>query len=660
MAKSLRVLIVEDDENDAILAVRELKRGGYDVSYRRVASREDMERALETSAWDLILADYSVPGFGALPALELFEEKKLDVPFIVLSGAVGEEVAVETMRSGAHDYLLKGNLTRLLPAVRRELRETEVRRQYRKSEEALRESEFRFKRLAESNFIGIIVADQERILDANDAFLSTVGFTREEMNRGEINWREITPSEYDYLDDRALKALANQGFCTPFEKEYYRKDGSRVPFLIGAALLERAPLKWVSFVLDLTDRKRLERERDRSFREQEARKAAELTNRMKDQFLATFSHELRTPLNAILGWSEIMKKGNLDKALLDHAIDVIHRNARTQAHLIDDILDVSRIMAGEFQLHVRPVELAETIEAAIDSVSPAAEAKNIEIHREFSPSPVVISGDPTRLQQVVWNLLSNAAKFTPEGGKITVSLRRSKSQAEIVVSDTGEGISSEFLPFVFERFRQADSSTARIHSGLGLGLSIVRHLVESHGGTVSADSPGEGQGATFTVRLPLGAFERRPKPSDKLSDSVASRAETAPGALKGLRILAVDDHADTRKLLSVILESYGAVTRTVTSASDALETLKMWRPDVLVSDIGMPGEDGYSLIRKVRELPEEEGRDTVALALTGYAGSEEADQAILAGYQMHLTKPIEEENLISMILDLTRGTKKRA
>lgn len=658
MARLLRALIVEDDENDAILVVRDLRRGGYDVTFKRVATREDMVRALEISPWDIVIADYAIPGFGAIAALSIFRKHKLEIPFIVVSGAVGEDVAVETMRAGAHDYVLKGNLTRLVPAVERELHEAELRRRYQKSEEALRASDIRFERLVESNFIGIVVADRDKITNANKAFLTMIGYTREEMIAGEIRWRDITPPEYRDLDERGLRELAAYGYSAPFEKEYYRKDGSRVSFLIGGTLLEREPFKFICFVLDLTDRKRLEQERQRLFREQEARKLAETANSMKDQFLAAFSHELRTPLNAIMGWSEIMRKKPFDQTLFADALGAIHRNAEAQARLIDDILDVSRIIAGQLQLHIRPVELTQIADAAIDSIRPEAEAKGISIDKEFDSSMIVISGDPTRLQQVVWNLLSNAVKFTSNGGKVKVSVRRLEPKAEIVIRDTGEGISADFLPHVFERFRQADSSPARSHSGLGLGLAIAYDLVELHGGTLTAESPGEGQGSAFTVRLPLDAFGSiSDHPYQASQGPESSHGVEGSNALEGLRILAVDDHADTRKLLSLILESYGAETRTAMSAPEALEMLKTWKPHVLVSDIGMPNEDGYSLIRKVRNLGTEEGGNTLAIALTGYAGSEQGERALLAGYQMHLTKPIEEEKLVRLILDLTRGSQ---
>ena len=404
-------------------------------------------------------------------------------------------------------------------------------------------------------------------------------------------------------------------------------------------------------------------------REQAARRDAEMANRAKDQFLATVSHELRTPLNAISGWIQILLKKDVDRQFLAHALEVVDRNVKTQTKIIEDILDVSRIITGKLSLSVTKVNLVGVVEAALDAVLLAAEAKGIRLERALDPDAGPVSGDPVRLQQVVWNLVSNAIKFTPKGGVVNVRLVRVDSQAEITVSDTGEGISSEFLPHVFERFLQADSTSTRQHSGLGLGLAIVRHLVEMHGGTVSAASDGEGRGATFTLRLPLTAVrvtgdllpQSNDHPPANSVEPVFISRSNAGGDLKlrGLRVLIVDDEADARELLEVILLQFGAEIKVATSARQALEMLEDWKPDAMVSDVGMPDEDGYSLIQQVRMLEPERGGLTPAIALTGYGGPDDRLQLLAAGYQVHLSKPVELMQLVDSIANLTSRDEKR-
>lgn len=386
-------------------------------------------------------------------------------------------------------------------------------------------------------------------------------------------------------------------------------------------------------------------------RESTARASAEESNRLKDEFLATVSHELRTPLTAILGWSRMLQGGSLESDMAARAIETIKRNAKAQAQIIDDILDVSRIITGNLYLELHPIELAPVLESAINVVRPTAEAKGIQIEVDFEPEPTAVPGDLNRLQQVFWNLLSNAVKFTPAGGRVTVRLRKVNSEVEIVFTDTGQGISAEFLPFVFDRFRQADSTSTRQHGGLGLGLAIARHLVEIHGGAIEARSGGEGQGATFTVRLPLvGLVVESPETS--LSASIAAEAESkarlqSQQVLSGLHVLIVDDDDDTLELLSAALTQRSARVTTASSAAEAMRALKFFRPDVLISDIAMPGEDGYDLIRKVLALAIEPG--IPAIAITAYAKEEDKERALAAGYQHYLSKPIELGEFISAV-----------
>ncbi|MCL6752401.1 response regulator, partial [Nostoc sp. CCCryo 231-06] len=400
---------------------------------------------------------------------------------------------------------------------------------------------------------------------------------------------------------------------------------------------------------DITKQKQTEAEREQLFlREQAAREQAQTANRIKDEFLAVLSHELRSPLNPILGWSRLLRNGTLNAAKTAIALETIERNAKLQAQLIEDLLDVSRILSGKLNLQMAPVNLASTIEAAIETVRLAAEAKSIQIQRVFDQNIGQILGDSARLQQVFWNLLTNAVKFSSIGGRVEIRLECQDSQAQITVSDTGKGINPDFLPYVFESFRQADATTTRKFGGLGLGLAIVRHLVELHGGTVQVDSPGEGQGAIFNVRFPL--IKAQGSSQKVQEDSSFLNFNTSP--LTGIRILIVDDDEDIRDFLGFVLEQAGAGVCIVTSAIEALQAVEQSPPDILLSDIGMPEMDGYMLIRQIRAMPPEQGGQILALALSAYAGEVNRQQALAAGFQHHVAKPIDPDTLIAVILDI--------
>jgi signal transduction histidine kinase/ActR/RegA family two-component response regulator len=384
--------------------------------------------------------------------------------------------------------------------------------------------------------------------------------------------------------------------------------------------------------------------------ERGARAESERVNLMKDEFLATLSHELRTPLSSVLGWVDVLLSKTPETSDARRGLEAIARNARAQAKLIEDLLDMNGIVSGKIRLDVQPIELASIVEAALDSIRPSAEAKTIIVRKTIDPNAAPVFGDRNRIQQVVWNLLTNAVKFTPKGGKIDVLVERVNSHVEITVHDTGMGISSEFLPHVFERFRQADSSSTRKYGGLGLGLSIVKQLVELHGGTVKVESAGEGKGATFVVNLPVRAIRDR---------MVASREHPATGrhaivrapdvSLAGLAVLVIDDEPDARDLVECVLSEARATVFTASSAQEGVALLRLRRPDVIVCDIGMPERDGYQFIRDVRGLPPTEGGRTPAIALTAFARSEDRTRAMLAGYQVHISKPIEPQELVATI-----------
>jgi hypothetical protein len=496
--------------------------------------------------------------------------------------------------------------------------------------------------------IGCIFWDTSgTITDANDAFLQMVGYKREDLLMGKLNWKAMTPVEQLNISENAIAQMQQFGAATPLEKEYIRSDGSRVAVLLGGVLLEGSQDKGVSFVLDLSDRKQMENQ----LRQQTQQ--LEQANRVKDEFLAILSHELRSPLNSILGWSKLLLSRKYDPATTTRALETIERNAKVQLQLIEDLLDVSRIIRGKISLNILTVNLASTLEAAMDTVRLAAQAKSIQIKSFIDPTVGLVLGDPNRLQQVIWNLLSNAIKFTPSGGSVSIYLERQGTQALIQVSDTGKGITAEFLPHVFEYFRQADSSTTRSHGGLGLGLAIVRHLVELHGGVVSVSSPGIGKGATFTVSLPLKIDLTQLEDSERVL-LTTEKAPTVnnPLLLEGKRVLVVDDEADTRDFYATVLESSGASVIAVASAREALEVFQKQRPDVLVSDIGMPVEDGYTLIAKVRALESDRGKYLPAIALTAYAREVDREQAIAAGFQKHLSKPVEPDELVAVVANL--------
>lgn len=404
-----------------------------------------------------------------------------------------------------------------------------------------------------------------------------------------------------------------------------------------------------------------------NLRSQALAEEAEKANHLKDQFVAMVSHELRTPLNAVLGWARILGSKPLAADRAQHAIQAIERNAASLTLIIDDLLDVSRIIAGTLKLRTAPVDLVAVTQEACDVVEPVAAAKRIDLVRPAdNASAEPVDADAARLQQAIGNLLANALKFTPEGGRITVSVERAGEQMVVEIVDTGRGIDAAFLPHVFERFRQADSATSRPHGGLGLGLTIVRKIVRLHGGTVDAASEGEGRGATFAIRLPIltvgtsadrsaGRAERRTMPRDRRLGASAGAAHPGAGRLDGLHILVVDDDADGRALTSLMLTDLGARVNTAASARDARKMLSVQRPDVLVSDIGMPGEDGYSLIRQIRQHEAEHGGFLAAIALTGYAGDEEQSRALGAGFQAHVPKPLDPAKLTAAITRVARA-----
>jgi PAS domain S-box-containing protein len=469
--------------------------------------------------------------------------------------------------------------------------------------------------------------------------------------------RLIIPRDRWDEEDEVLRQVGRGEVVDHFETVRRRRDGSLLDISLTVSPVRDQSGQIVGAsktARDISERKRAERERQQAEEERGLLLAqAQAANRAKDEFLAVLSHELRTPLNAILGWAEVLRQRHVDPALNSRGLETISRNVRAQVRLIDDLLDVSRIASGKMRLDVRPMELAPIVEGAVEAIRPAAEAKRIRLQTVLDPSGVVL-GDPDRLQQVVWNLLSNAVKFTPKDGRVQVVLSRVNSHVEITVSDSGKGISPEYLPHVFDRFSQADTSTRRQHSGMGLGLTITRELVGLHGGTVEARSDGEGKGATFVVNLPRSLVAAVPPGQPREHPSaVAPGAPSHPTPdLTGVVVLVVDDDAATREVAEAILRPLGARVLLAASAREALDALVRQRPQVLVADIEMPAQDGYSLITSVRSLPAGRGGGTPAAALTAFARDEDRWRALHAGFQLHLAKPVEPLGLAIAVAHL--------
>lgn len=533
------IVLLEDDDLDAELIATRLTADGVTRELRRARDERGYLELLRRGDVALVLSDFSLPSYGGIAALEAAREHAPDAPFIFVSGAIGEELAIDTMRRGATDYVLKSRLERLGPAVHRALAEAETRR--------LREH-----------------AERER--------------------------------------DRLLVA------------------------------------------------------------ERQAREAAEAANRMKDDFLALVSHELRTPLNAILGWATLLSAARsdghpLDDDKVDRALSTIVRNAQVQSRIIEDILDISRIVSGKLNLKIGAARVDTFVMAAVEAVRPAAAAKRLELDVHVASDAGEIVADADRLQQVVWNLVTNAVKFTGPGGVVRLSARRVGDALTIEVADTGNGIEPALLPYVFERFRQGDASKTRRHGGLGLGLAIVRHLVEMHGGTVAAASDGPGRGASFTVSLPIRATQPPAEaPAAPHAEDGVSTSPLVPDVLAGARVLIVDDDPDARELVREVLRASGAETATAGSVLDAIRALDAERFDVVVSDIGMPHVDGYSLMRRLRARPPARGGAVPAIALTAYARDVDRTDAERVGYQRHLAKPIAPEVLVAAVAELVGRT----
>jgi PAS domain S-box-containing protein len=531
----------------------------------------------------------------------------------------------------------------------------------KRAEEAMRESEERFSKAFEASPDALVISRiaDGVILAVNDSFVLMSGYPRDEL----IGKSTVLLGLYAdrQTRDQALAILNEQNRVRDFEFTMKRRSGEERLVSFSAEPLElRGEHCWLTIGHDITERRQAERERERLLmQEKAAREEAEAASRMKDEFLATISHELRTPLTAILGWARILIDNPLSETQTRRALQVIAQSAASQARLVDDILDTSRIITGRLQLDLQPIDVQRIFLAAIDVIRPSAEAKRITLRVLTENIDATVRGDANRLQQVIWNLLSNAVKFTSEGGSIEARLTCTGGQVQVSVSDTGIGVEPKFLPYMFDRFRQADSTSTRRYGGLGLGLAIVRHIVEMHGGSVSAWSEGLSRGATFKVSLPAAVpicAPRRESPKAELESTAPTEPPRQPQRqrLEGARVLVVDDDPDNLDLLGFILRKSGAQVITAASTSEALKVLERWQPDVLVSDLAMPEQDGYFLIKQVRARGPEQGGNIPAVALSAYTKPEDRTRALGAGFQMHVSKPIDPENFVGVLASLTR------
>ena len=650
-----KVLIVDDNPATLYATGRVLRAAGFEVLEAK--SGEQAVVIACTEEPDLIVLDVNLPdidGFEVVRRIRA-EPRVARVPIIHLSATFVQDAhKVQGLEGGADGYLTHPVEPPVLIASINAFLRT------RHAEEAMLRSEDRFKSVFEKALDGIALLSQDLIfVDANPAMCRMLGRTRDELVGKHAS--ALSPKGLENDVAHIAGIVSRQGGWRG-AMPLLRADGTRIE-LEWSLSRHSEPDVRLAIVSDITERKLVESEREQLLAsESAARGEAERANRLKDEFLATLSHELRSPLNAIVGWTQVLQRrsaeGSVPDDELSEALAVIERNARLQTQLIADLLDVSRITSGKMRLDIVLLDPVAPLEAAIEGVRPAAEARQIALELDLDRLAGPILGDPARLQQVFWNLLSNAVKFTPRDGEVRVRLRRVGSHVEVAVSDSGCGIQPDFVPFVFDRFRQEHSSTDRNHGGLGLGLAIVRHLVEMHGGTVAAASEGEGRGATFTVHLPVSAV-RSLRPSGLADAGAPAVPAASPTHLEGLRVLVVDDDADARELVSRVLADHGADVRCASTVAQALGLAQRSAPRVLISDIGMPGEDGHALIRQLREQGFPKG-ELFAIALTALARTEDRDRALAAGYDGFFSKPVNLDALVSRVASVARSSSSTA
>lgn len=631
----VRILLIDDNLDDRLLITHALEQEFPEVQFQEVFREQDFKQALAVKQFDLVITDYELRWTNGLVVVQNIKNIYPDCPVIMFTGSGTQEVAVEAMKLGLDDYILKSatHYVRLPAAVKSALDKVEAHRK-------VASLEARLQTLLDNLNVGIYRLSEDGVLlEANKAFLRLVGLSEITQNLSILDISILDKLKYHGTRDREI--ILRQQDDTPV----WVRISQTVTTMGGAIIID-------GLMEDISLSKQREVEREAVMTElavakEELKKhlgEAHEANRIKDQFMAIVSHELKSPLTSILGWAKILRSRRVNETQLAQGLETIERNAKLQNTLIEDILDISRIIQHRLRLDTRPINIASIVPTVIEDVKPQAEAKSISLEVYIDPMVNMVMGDSSRLQQVIRNLLNNAIKFTEACGSVVVQLEQINSSVYITVKDTGVGIGADFLPYVFEPFRQADNSSARAHSGLGLGLAIVSRLVEMHNGKVSVVSEGIGKGATFTVELPVYIGNQ------VASNQVVQKNETEElPSLQGMHILVVEDDKDTRELIAHIISGCEAKVTTTASANEALQVLSQFKPDILLSDIGMPEEDGYSLIRKIRTSPGEI-QQIPAIALTAFARVEDKNLAIAAGFQQHLVKPVNPSELVSAVL----------
>lgn len=648
----IAALLVEDNPADVALLMERLQDGdaqAWQISHcSRLAAAIDQ---LRQRAFDVVLLDLSLPDSQGLETVTRLQAAVPHVPTVVLTGLQDKTLARQAVAQGAQDYLVKGQFSSelLIAKVEYAIERAQIlkklqsqKQELAKANATLQQREREFRTLVENTPDLIARFDNQlRCLYTNPANTYQLAIPLESCLGKPLFEVGYPPEMTEFLDNRLNQVFATQRVQVDEFRVKIQDDWKIYQiYLVPEFDADNSIQSVLAIGRDISQLRRTEA----AFAE------AAAANRVKDEFLATLSHELRTPLNPILGWVKLLQSHQLSPKKTQSALKTIERNAQRQAQMVDDLLDLSQITRGQLSLRLAPIRLIEPIQEAIATVRLAAEAKDITLKTQLDLETAYVRGDAGRLQQLAWNILSNAIKFTPKGGRVTVRLEQVDQDAQLTITDNGRGIKPSFLPFVFDRFRQEDNSLTRQFGGLGLGLSLARQLTEAHGGTITADSPGEGQGATFTVRLPLLST-----PTEMLPDAPVERPK---GSLQGTKILLVEDEPDSQDLIVEILGEAGAHVAAVDSADEALEVLSQTRFDVLVSDIGLPFTNGYSLMRQVRQIVT--AAELPAVAFTAYANEQDRQNALEVGYQEHLSKPVEPEALVSTVAKLLNSSPDQA
>ena len=644
-----KALIIDDNPSDRALALRELKKLFSQFQYEEIIDESGFSRALERGNFNIVITDYQLLWTTGIHILDRIKKHKPECPVIMFTGTGSEEIAVSAMKAGLDDYVIKSpqHYVRLAAAVRSAWQRFEQKK-------ALQEFKQTYYRFFERIPLGLYRLNIDgEIVEANSTLAKMLGYQQPEDIQGNgIFQYHLQPETYLLWQQQLNQYEA----VSEFEGQIRALNGELIWVRHHAIAIRNTQNNLIGYegaIADITANKQAELEKlELLRRERKARQEAETVNRIKDEFLATLSHELRTPLNAIIGWVQLLRTGMMDEARINRGIDVIDRNAKAQNKLIDDLLDVSRIIRGTMALKLKPTDLIQILTASIDTVRPSAIAKNIEVITQIESQTIEVNADIERLQQIFWNILINAIKFTPAGGQITVAVTTGSSVV-IKVQDTGQGIAADVLPYVFDRFRQAETkSSTRTHGGLGLGLAIVRHLVEIHGGRVMADSAGLGKGATFTIELPV----LNSQPDTNAKKQAGMFGLNSLPTLANLTLLVVEDDADAREVLTLALEQHDAKVVAADSVEQALIQYRQHQPDILIGDISMPTQDGYALIEQIR-ASQDNNSQILAIALTANAREEDKQKALQAGFDLHIAKPIEPIKLVESISTLIRSKK---